>query len=209
MKVLQVIAAIVVSSFIGVVSNPEMMSASDSVALRTVDMSRATYTEEPVKVAETGVAFDYVAETEPLIYTQPMQIAQPAVIEAPAVTVIPSDNIRIGGNTVELGFTNTTAENAGSATYGWYLDTGHFIYAHNYPYVFGHLDALYDNGGLVSLPFSVTMNGVTNNYTVVSAEVKTKIDLTFEMSSLIGGAGHRMVLMTCYGNDSRLVIYAD
>lgn len=223
MSKIRIIIMMLISSFIGIIANPEMMTASDHVAISGMDASRIVETvplPEPKISTNAGGTYEMVPEYEVAeagedawyeepVYEEPVYEVYEVYEEEP-VYEAPANNIQIAGNTVELGWTNTTEENAGAATYGWYYKTGQFIYAHNYAYVFGVLDTAYDNGYLNGMSFSVTMDGATRYYTVTDSAVYTYNQTAAKMSGIIHGGGHALAIMTCYGhNNERLVLYAD
>ena len=196
------ILIILFSSFLGIIGNPEFLTASDSVILTGLDESN---------IVET------VALPEPEVdYSTP-------VYEEPAY-VAPVNNISINGRTVELAGTDSTLENAGSQSLAWYYNTGKFIYGHNSQNVFGFLDSAYDGGWLGGMNFSVTMDGNTSYYTVSNYRLYdydndspkclwyggecTKMNPIVEAS--LDGVSYRMAIMTCYaGSSKRLVIFAN
>ncbi len=207
MSKLKVIIAIFISSFIGIISNPEMMAASDHVSVNSLNADRAVETvviepdvSEESYVVETGQTTDEIADET---------FDEPAPEEVYNEVYTPENYIQIAGRTVELGFTDSLRENAGDAVYGWIYGNGNFIYAHNYYYVFGVLDNAYDEGWAVGLQFGVTINGATRYYTVNDAAVYTFNQASARMNGIVNGGGHALAIMTCYGDNSRLVLYAD
>lgn len=214
MRKWKAIAIVLFSSFVGITTNPEMMTASDHVAVSGMDDSQVVKTIpllEPKISTNAGDSYEMepeyqvaeVGETEYVSYYEEPTYEEP-------VYQVPRNNIQIAGNTIELGWTDTTEENAGAAAFGWYYRTGKFIYAHNYSYVFGALETAYNNGSLNGTKFSVTMYGSTRYYTVTGSAVYTYNQTSAKMRSLINGGGHALVIMTCYGrNNERLVVYAD
>ena len=231
MRKSRVLLAIFAASFIGIMSNPEMLTASDSVAVLGLSNDNIVETvvkAEPV-VANVGEEIDEptdpvetvvqeVVYSEP-VYEEPVYVA-PAVEEP--VYQLPASYIQINGLTIPLEYTDTTAENAGNAQLAWYYKTGKHIYGHNLDYVFGSLDWAHDGGYLDGMPFTVVMNGVANYYTVATHRVYDRLDAytlgyngdTFSMYPIVNakldGTYYRMTIMTCYnGSAQRLVLYAN
>lgn len=232
------------SSFVGIFANPELPFASDSIAVTGLSNDRITETvilDEPDTCASVDEqsnneineqnsqsseevyhepeyeepSHDEVAYEEP-VYEEP-------VYEEP-VYEIPSNNISIYDRSVELAYTGSTGENAGSATLAWYYKSGKFIYGHNSWNVFGFLNSAYDGGWLNGMGFSVTMDGATSYYTVVNYrlydyDASDPTHLWYKGSSYkmnpivrasLDGVSYRMAIMTCYaGSSQRLVIFAN
>lgn len=230
MKIGQFVKILLLSSFIGIVFNPELMVAADEVNVTGVALSGVeTILPEPVTSGTGGeVAVEEPVQEE--VYEEPAvseeapgaRYAEPEPTEVQAVEepapeeptyVAPANRIEITGNTVELEYTNTTESNAGDAIKGWYYKTGKFLFAHNYKNVFGKLDAAYDEGRAEGMRFTVVWDGVTSVYTVKKAVVYSYDDTAARMWDIIyareGGTQYKMAVMTCYGANSRLVLYAD
>ena len=224
MSKLKMLMAIFAAGFIGIMSNPEMLTASDSVAVLGLNNSKIVETvpaPEPAPEPEVAYAGDDYVETyyeEPAYYEA--SYVEP-VYEEP-VYQLPQNYIQINGYTIPLSYTNTTAENAGAAQLAWYYKSGKHIYGHNYDYVFGSLDWAHDGGYLDGMPFTVVMDGVANYYTVATHRVYDKLDAytlgyggqTTSMYPIVNanldGASYRMTIMTCYnGSSQRLVLYAN
>ena len=215
------ILIILFSSFLGIIGNPEFLTASDSVILTGLDESNIVETvalpEPEVSEASSEVetTSDEVGYSAP-VYEEPVYYAP--------VYVAPANNISINGRTVELAYTGTTGEDAGGQSLAWYYKTGKFIYGHNSQNVFGFLDSAYDGGWLNGMGFSVTMNGDTSYYTVVNYrlydyDVNSPLCLWYngtctKMNPVVGasldGVSYRMAIMTCYaGSSKRLVVFAN
>ncbi|MBQ3445701.1 hypothetical protein IJG29_03190 [Candidatus Saccharibacteria bacterium] len=220
MKIGTAIVGIILSSFLGIMLNPTMMTASDSVAVTRLDVSYAGPTVVTV-VSEVepgyGGDFEIVAKNEPAqqvtISAEPTVYEPWSNVEEPILYVLAeepptlNDEIAILGNRVPLRRTSALTENAGMDTLAWvYGDK--FIYGHNLSYVLGVMNAAYDGGWLVGSGFSVTMDGVTNYYTVVDAQIYTVKQASAKMNKFINATGHKLSIMTCYG-ENRLVIFAD
>lgn len=222
------ILAGVAASMLGILMNPEMMAASNSVMVTRLDTVNSVETmvemnekgeftlaleeaaamleaapEAQATLAETSVA----APDNSARQNTGAQVVRPTEQPQPA-QAMPANSLRILGNTIELRWTGTTDEDAGAAKQGWLYTGGKFIYAHDYDYVLGVLNTAHDRGTLVGTQFSVTIDGVTRQYTVAEAKVYTYNAVSWRMAKLVQGDGHALALMTCYG-DSRLVVLAD
>ena len=222
MKPLKGLFIILISSFIGIIANPELPFASDSVAVTGLDNAGIV---ETIPLPEPEPAQEEPGYAEPVYegptYEEP--IYEEPVYEEP-VYYAPANNITINERYVDLAYTDTTGEDAGSAALAWYYKTGKFIYGHNSWNVFGFLDSAYDGGWLLGMAFSVTMDGNTEYYTVTNyrlydydpSEPKylwyngeaTKMNPI--VKATLDGSSYRMAIMTCYaGSSKRLVIFAN
>lgn len=217
MKGLKQIFAIFLASFIGIMVNPEMLVASDSVkitgvagAVETVIVKPATSVPkaaETVTLPQTGVALNTPIITPAITPT----VAAPVKTEA-----IPAQNIQIGGKTLEIVDVDSTEGDAGTHVnrYG-----EKFMWGHNSAAVFR---TLYDLGK--GDTFTVTL-GETTTYTVKNIVIydydKAHEKLTLNGAGNYGNfiydaresksVGHDLALMTCYGagNSQRMVVFAD
>ncbi len=211
------------ASFIGIINSPEILTATDTVNVARINDASAVETvikQEPeadIK-ADSEYYFDSVGDANTIVsYAQ--EIIEPAY-------TLPANNIQINGRTIELGYTGSTAENAGEATYAWYYSSGKFIYGHNSRNVFGFLNSAYDEGWLSGMTFTVNINGSTSNYTIVDYRLydynpatpsklyygdnSTTMHPIIAASPEAGGATYRMAIMTCYaGSSKRLVVFAN
>ena len=188
---------LLLSSFIGIIANPEILTASDTVAINDVDRSVEVVIEsEPSRAASISpVATGEIA----------LNLALPRS-ESPskATPQSPTNSISIAGRTIEVVNVANTKEDAGNHVnkYG-----EKFLYAHNAASTFGVLNNLGEGS-----VFSVTTNGVTKNYQVRAKVIYEKVAPTtlrlngtdIEMSVVTrarysGVATYDMALMTCYG----------
>lgn len=195
------------SSFIGIFANPEILTASDSVAVSGLDNAGIVETVLPPE-----------PEPEPAYIVAPTYVASAPVYTAPPVYVAPTNNIQIAGRTLEIVDVASTTVNAGNHV-NKYGDK--FLYGHNSANVFA---GLYNMGpGSV---FTVSYGGVTRNYQIARAVVFEKNDgmlqLEGEGSYMFGvsqarfaGVSYDLSLMTCYGTSygngdasHRLVLFA-
>lgn len=182
------IIMMLLSSFIGIFSNPEILSASNSVAVTGLDNSNIVETvipevEEPVYEASYETYYETSYETS---YEAPAPQMQSYWV-----------SIYTGGNP------RTVVE---YPSYSDIYQTGKLVYAHNTAGLFGDLKDLH-NGDMLMV------DGVT--YKVSNREEYAEADVP--MAKLIRDAlGHNIALMTCYGVEygngdasHRLVIFAD
>ncbi len=213
---------LLLSSFIGIVANPEMLTASDSVAISGIDNAHIVETvilpepaEEIVTVSELVQPVNNIQSTG-YVQSTPV-IVSPVVAQTP---IVPANNIKIAGKTLELDATSDTANDSGTKVlkYG-----SKFLYGHNSANVFG---ILYN----VSLgeTFTITENDVVTEYVVKEVVIFEKIDdytlsengKNLKMSAVArarhNGVAHDLSLMTCYGTSygngdasHRLVLFAD
>lgn len=212
MSKIKTIFLVFLSGFVGIVSNPEMLTASDSVALNGLNPAGIVETV-PLPEPEPEPVVEEVADTG-YSYTEPVYVAP--------VYVAPVNYIQINGLTIPLVYTVNSDENAYAAMQAWYYTSGKWIYGHNYDYVFGFLDTAYDQDWLKGITFTVSMNGSINTYTVTDYRMYDYINETTLRSrdtdygllpitnANLDGVYHKMAIMTCYaGKTKRLVVYAD
>lgn len=220
MSKFKAIFLVMLSAFIGIFSNPEMLTASDSVAVNGLNEANIVQTVVPETVSETAGAEEPEVAYSDDSYDYSYDYYEP-VYEEP-VYYMPANYIEIGGMIIPLEYTTYTAENAGGAQQAWYYQTGHWIYGHNYDYVFGLLDWAYDGGYLIGMTFTVVMNGEAKTYTITDYRLYNYVDgTTLEyngktsgmvpvINAYLDGTFHGMAIMTCYnGSAQRLVVYAD
>ena len=218
---LKSIVLILLSSFIGIVSNPEILTASDSVVVSGIDDSRAVLTVvsetvETPAAPEAGEVATYVAPAP----TTPVVAVASTPVKAPApVAKAPSQSVKFSWGVQELFDASSTSVNAGNKV----ARRGKLIWGHNYT-DFGKITSL-----KIGDTFTITENGATATYKVaanpingsagvvldkksdaiLSYAANPKYD-TIDMSALIKyGMGHSLALMTCYGSNSRYVVVAD
>lgn len=214
---------IIFSAFMGIFGSPEILMASDSVALMGLDNTGVVETVIPEVVEALPVEeISDEATEEPEIITE-VAVVKPAepVATAPAAPSAPANNIQIAGKTLEIVDVDSTLVNSGDHVnkYG-----AKFLYGHNSWAVFR---GLYDMD--VGDTFRMTYGGATKNYRVSQVVI-------FEKNSSNGllqlngsgnymgsvskakyqGVVHDLSLMTCYGTSygngdasHRLVIFAD
>lgn len=219
MKILKTILMVLCASFIGIVSNPEMLTASDSVSVTGLNPAGIVETVLPAK-PDAGAAseendyvevYDYQVEAVAPVY---YAVAEP-------VYYTPVNYINVNGNIVEIEDTSVTYSNAGALKKAWYYSSGKFIYGHNTYSVFA---GLYNLG--VGSTFTVAHGGTTRTYTVSrivifdalsdgytlrSTEDGRELTMYPIVNARYDGINHSMSLMTCYGPNSsqRFVVFAD
>ena len=203
---------ILFSSFVGIFSNPELLMASDSVALTGLDNTG---------IVETII---FVPEPEPDPEPEPEPVYEEPVYEEPVyyyepVYYTPYNNIQIAGRTIEVVDVDDTAINAGDHV-NKYGDK--FLYGHNSWSVFG---------GLVNLgagdTFTMEYNGNVINYQIRQVVIYEKNDGRLQLNgsgsymlsvsrAKYDGVEYDLSLMTCYGTSygngdasHRLVLFAN
>ena len=221
MSVFKKLLIVLFSSFVGIISNPELPFASDTVAVTGISGAvetvfiDETVTEVVDEEPASTVAYDPVLSEPVAPAPSPVEIVSPQ----PAPVVIPSNYISIAGRTIDMVNVENTAVDSGNHVnkYGDRL-----IYGHNSASVFGFLK----NVGVGEV-FSVTENGVTRNYRVQSVAIYEKLnDYTLSLDGqtikmvAVANARHNgkkydLSLMTCYGTSygngdasHRLVLFA-
>ena len=202
-----------------VVGNPGWLTATDTVMLTGVDFGHLEAGLNPDGMTETVSVSEFLPESEPVLAPEAGQVLE---------YVEPANNIRINGRVIALEYTDSTAEDAGEAALAWYHGGGKFIYGHNSGDVFGFLDIAYDGGWLEGMNFSVTMEGVAQNYTVVNYRLYDLVDgytlgyegYNYGMAPIMRAElfdvpthstlAYQMAIMTCYaGSTQRLVVFAE
>ena len=210
---------LLISGFIGIISAPEILMASDGFDLIGLDSSGIVETvpivaeEEPEEEQEeednTQTTYHYATYSED-DYEEP----EP-------VYVAPNDSITIAGRTLDIVDVSDTTVDAGGHVnkYG-----DRFLYGHNTSNVFGGLTSLG-----VGSRFSVTYDGDTTYYAVTQIVIYEKNRDTGKLQ--LNGAGSYMrsvanakydgvqydlSIMTCYGTSygngdasHRLVLFAN
>lgn len=211
------IGMVLLSSFIGIVLNPEILAASDSVAV--MDLERSSMVETVIKMVPVQQVLEKTPEEtvkrNTVAVTAPVQRAvAPA---APKAGLAMQNQIKFSWGSQSLVISDTTRTNAGNGT----VKVGKMIYGHNYT-DFGKITNL-----KIGDTFSVTVNGVTKKYQVAANPIDGTKGLAakvinvdkgelyherignFYVSALKNGWRHDLVLLTCYGADSRYIVVAD
>lgn len=199
---------ILFSSFLGIVGNPEFLTASDSVVLTGLNEANIVETiplPEPEPEPELMIT---QVESAPVYYTY-VELSY----------VVPVNSIQIAGRNLEIVDVADTRVDAGSHV-NKYGDK--FLYGHNSWAVFGSLA----NMGAGST-FTVTYEGVTTAYQVQQVAIfehtngLLQIDgvgnYMFSVSKArYQGVNYGLSLMTCYGESygngdasHRLVLFAN
>lgn len=221
MSKFKAIVLILLASFIGIFSNPEMLAASDSVnvaGINNIGIVETVIKKEPEAVAHAGQS---VATPDYTFMTPAVPV--PASTPAPGpVSYIPANYIEINGDYIPLEDTSVTDSDAGYYTkQAWYYTvTGRYIYGHNSQLTFGGLYNLSENS-----TFTVSRGGEVSVYKVKKIVIYDKIDMYYLRDPKTGknvtmypitnpyydGVDYDMALLTCYGiNDSqRFVVFAE
>lgn len=217
MSIKKAIIAIFLASFVGIMINPEMLAASNSVAVYNLNRDKIVKTvlpepvvefakEQPVSVSSKTIIS---RQTTPVDYEEPttqVVTAQPVVVyeEPEPVYVAPTNNIQIAGKTLEIVDVSTTTIDSGDHVnkYG-----SKFYWGHNSSEVFRGLYNLGEGS-----TFTMSYGGVTRNYRVNKKEIFEKnfetgtLQLNGKGSYMISlvngryeGKSYDVVLMTCYG----------
>ncbi len=191
------ILAIFLSSFIGIMAGPELLSASNSISVTGINNAGIVETVIPEP------------EPEPVVYTT-------ATVSIPVYTAayVP----RAANYTVTSYEDNFVA----SPSYYDIYKTKKLIYGHNTAGLLGNLTSRY-----VGEVFTITEGGITRNYQVTDIRVYTLINreilnlngqnYTMKANAISGADGFDVALMTCYGsynaalgtNSQRLIVYAN
>lgn len=215
-NILKNVFAIILASFIGIMANPELLMASDSVDVIGVDDSRAVETvivKEPVTEEVAVTAETVVAPTAPKAGTQVASVVKAATVAAPVQTT-PANNAKFSWGTQELFVASSTSVNAGNKVARFRK----LIWGHNYT-AFGNITKL-----AIGNTFTLTENGKTTTYRVVANPIDGRAGVALELKNGVlsyngtnigmnaltdmGFGGHSLVLMTCYGS-GRYVVVAD
>lgn len=179
MNIFKAIGIIFLSSFIGIMSNPEILTASDSVAIHD---------------------FDRTFET--VVVEKPVEVVKASVAETPVVR----NTISIGGRTLDVVNVSSTKVDAGNHVnkYG-----NKFLYAHNASNTFGVLYNMGKGSTFSVTIDGVTKNYRVETAPVIYAKVDdTTLNLDgldIDMSVVAKKARYSgvgtfdLALMTCYG----------
>ena len=218
-SVLKSIFYMLLSSFIGIIANPEILMASDSVKLVGIDNTNIVETvilpeENKTSIPVAGVAVKPVVNTvlqqnNTLKDVSSVKIAQP----------VSSNRADFAWGSQDLIKVSSTAVNAGKNV----ARIGKLLYGHNYT-DFGNITSL-----KVGDVFTIVENGVATSYRVVANPIngdngvvldkKGETVLSYsgdarysdiDVNALVNyGMGHSLALLTCYGTNSRYVVVAD
>ncbi len=213
------------SSFVGIISNPELPFASDSVIPSDISGAVETVLEAPKPVETVSVVTKTVpaTTTAPVTTVTPATPATPAPVaqSAPTPVATPQINrISIAGRSLEF----VDVANTG-------VDSGNHVNRYNSKFFYGHNSAnvfrpLYNVG--VGDTFSVTENDTTKNYQVKAVAIYEKVnDYTLRLNgqelkmsvvarARYSGVNYDISVMTCYGTSygngdasHRLVLFAN
>ena len=216
---LKKILIILFSAFMGIIGNPEILMASDSVVVTGLDNAGVVETIVPEVVEPENVKQSEVVVTKP--ETRATVTVAPArpVVAASSTPSVPANNIQIAGKTLEIVDVDSTLVDSGNHVNKF---GSKFLYGHNSSAVFRGLYNM-----VVGNTFKVTYGGVTKTYRVAKVVIFEKngnllqIDGSgnYMMSvskAKFQGTAHDLSIMTCYGTpygngdaSHRLVIFAD
>lgn len=209
---------LLISGFIGIISAPEILMASDGFDLIGLDSSGIVETVPIAVEDEPEEEQEEEDDAQTSYYTSYNTVAYE---EPEPVYVAPSDSIAIAGKTLEIvDVSDTTVDSGGHVNkYG-----DRFLYGHNTANVFGGLTSLG-----VGSRFSVTYDGDTTYYEVNKVVIYEKNRDTGKLqlngsgsymrsvaNAKYDGTQYDLSIMTCYGTSygngdasHRLVIFAD
>lgn len=198
----------ILASIIGILANPEILAASDSVKISDLDQTNVAET-----VVTTAQAAAPAAPKAGVVEKTATEVKTVETVKTPAKA---QDQIKFSFGTQKLVTSNTTALDAGNNA----VKVDWMIYGHDYT-SFGKIVSL-----KIGDTFSVTVNGVTKNYRVTANPVDGTKGVTvkvvdakkgiiyheklgnFYVSALMKGWTHDLVLLTCNG-DGRYIVVAD
>lgn len=211
----KIVVSIFVASFVGIMANPEMLAASNSVGVAGINDAGIVKTVLPeVKpdfAGENEILRPVIAPSYQVAFLQeapasyePEVMVQEETSSSVAQEVVTYDNIQIAGKTLGIEKVSSTAVDS----YDHVNKFGSkFYWGHNTSAVFR---GLYDLGA--GATFTMTEGGVTKKYKVAEIQV---FDKNFETGVLqqngkgnymtaltngrYNGASYDVVLMTCYG----------
>ena len=219
----KVLWVVLLSSFTGMILNPGILAASDSVKISDLDGAGIVETKE-VKTPKEKVS-NSVVKTTTLVEPK---TEKPTEVKAAAETKVatekkvveeaPVNQIKFSWGTQKLVKSSSTNTEAGNNV----VKVGRLIYGHNYT-SFKQITNL-----KLGDTFSVTENGVTKKYKVAANPIDSKAGVVLKVNGNamyhdkvgaiytnaltdLGFGGHDLVLLTCYGqnNSGRYVVVAD
>lgn len=203
------VGMILLASFTGIILNPELLAASDSIKISDLDQSNIVETIPVAPAAKKPVAAAPAAPKAGVA-------EKSAPVAAKTVANFVQNQIQFAFGTQKIVSSSTAATDAGNNA----VKVGKMIYGHDYT-SFGKITKL--NIGDV---FSVTINGVTKKYRVApnpidgARGVRVKVvDVkkgevyheklgNFYTSALERGWKHDLVLLTCH-DGGRYIVVAD
>lgn len=192
--------------------------ASDSVAVLNLDSTKIVETVIIEPTVEKDMTEESTIEGVTDVKNSTLVVSAPraGVVEK----TVPADNIAFSWGTQGIFRASSTAANSGANA----ARVGRLIWGHNYT-AFGNIVRL----GIGST-FTITEGGATTTYRVaanpldgkagVVLDVKDDFTLSYasnpkynsiKMNAFtdMGFGGHSLVLMTCYGANSRYIVVAD
>lgn len=208
------IGMILLSSFIGIILNPEILTASDSIVVADLDQSAMT---ETVILAPETSAIPVVNNVAVRTVVTKTAAAKAAEVKVAAVKT--TDQIKFAWGAQTLKNASSTEVDAGADA----MKSERLIWAHNNT-AFNNIKNL-----KIGDTFAVTLNGVTKKYKVAANPIDGAKGITakvinvnrgelyheqignFYTSALEKGWKHDLVLMTCAGTNGshRYIVVAD
>ena len=222
MKIGKGFLIVLLSSFIGIIANPELPFASDSVVLSGINDTMA------VETVISSEATEQVAESTPekTVYTEPSHeeshvepaYEEPSYEEVQYVEPVYENRVVNYNVTYYVGSSSEFNSIAHSLSGYDLYKFKKMIYGHNSWNLLGNLVERY-----IGENITITEGGVTRNYRVADIAVYEKTaDGNLEWDSKLMGRiaktamGHSVALFTCHGTNygngdasHRLVVYAD
>ena len=212
---------VILSGFLGLMMSPGILMASDSVKITGLDASKIVETVTVEPVVEENMVEDIVEvkKSAPVVSVPKAGAAELASATLAKQTA-PANNVKFSWGMQEIFRASSTAVDSGAKV----ARVGRLIWGHNYT-VFGNITKL-----SVGSTFTVTEGGVATAYRVVANPLDGKAGVVLDkkdsstlsyagdaryssikMNALtdMGFGGHSLVLMTCYGSNSRYVVVAD
>ncbi len=203
------IGMILLSSFIGIILNPEILTASDSIVV--ADLDQSVMTETVILAPETSAT--------PVVNNVAVRtvVTKTAAVKVAAVKT--TDQIKFAWGAQTLKNASSTEVDAGADA----MKSERLIWAHNNT-AFNNIKNL-----KIGDTFAVTLNGVTKKYKVAANPIDGTKGITakvinvnrgelyheqignFYTSALEKGWKHELVLMTCAGTNGshRYIVVAD
>ena len=194
------IGLVLLSSFVGIMLNPEFLMASDSITIS--DLEQSAVTETIISVPETSIVKTATAKN--------------AEVKTAMKITTEENLIKFAWGAQNLVFSDTAKTESGNNV----VKVNKMIYAHDYT-KFGNIVKL-----KIGDTFSLTVNGVTKKYSVTANPIDGKAGVKLDVidakkgelyhkkvgeiytSAIENGWKHDLALLTCY-NGGRYVVTAD
>lgn len=212
------------ASFIGIMANPEVLTASDKVAVTGISGVVETVSPEMYTPITTSVVTEVPVTNGASLNTGVATPVTPVVL-APATSVIsaPANSVTIAGQAMETEAVSVVKEDIGSGVYAY---KNRYFYAHN-PGKFTVLTEV-----KVGDAITVTTGGAARTYRVAEIAEYTLDELRMDTTKAVdingrkvntsvmgaiqlaarnekSGQTHAIALQTCLGEGKRLMVFAD